>query len=511
MKATGVGDNKNMLIELNIEQTRHNEIQLLGNGEWCISLGGRDCSLQMHEQKLVEVSVTQEGLRDAIAARARRPGRPRRPRRSRATCGVLERMEDEAERFGQRREARLRVDLRVHRRRRPPLLHGGEHPHPGRAPRVRALLRAPLHQPRRPERRASTSSRWSRRWRSSRGTRSGCRSPARVHARRRRDRGAPERHRPRAQPRRRRRHRVVVGPDRRRDPRRPGHLHQEPGHRPLHALPPGGRLRLERRAAARDRREPRARAGRSWSRSSAAPRSAAWTSRPTSSSTTACSSGSWRATRGPSRRPSSSCRTSRWSASSRRKRSAIDLDYAFQQIARARHRGGRARGARRHPAGARPQGDAARAAASALLFEEPHFLSAWLSQHRLDFAVRDGRVDWRRNPVEVLAETYRLLNMDDDPARAAAHRIWDHDRELLDTALAFYAKLARARAAGHGVARPRRDAARPTARVRLRRRRRGDASAPPMRGHQLGLEILGAPAADRGQDRLLRPARSRTT
>ena len=32
------------IITLNIEKTRHNEIQLLGNGEWCIALGGRDCS-----------------------------------------------------------------------------------------------------------------------------------------------------------------------------------------------------------------------------------------------------------------------------------------------------------------------------------------------------------------------------------------------------------------------------------------------------------------------------------
>src|SRR5205823_5780732 len=66
-KATGVGDNKNMLIELNVESTRHNEIQMLGNGTWCVTLGGRDCSLQMHEQKLVEISITQEGLRAAIA------------------------------------------------------------------------------------------------------------------------------------------------------------------------------------------------------------------------------------------------------------------------------------------------------------------------------------------------------------------------------------------------------------------------------------------------------------
>src|SRR6185369_14180606 len=66
VKANGVGDNKNVLVELNIEQTRHNEIQLIGNGDWCLALGGRDCSLQMHEQKLLEVSVTQEGLAAAI-------------------------------------------------------------------------------------------------------------------------------------------------------------------------------------------------------------------------------------------------------------------------------------------------------------------------------------------------------------------------------------------------------------------------------------------------------------
>ena len=66
VKANGVGDNKNVLAELNIEQTRHNEIQLRGNGEWAIALGGRDCSLQMHEQKLLEISVTQEALAEEI-------------------------------------------------------------------------------------------------------------------------------------------------------------------------------------------------------------------------------------------------------------------------------------------------------------------------------------------------------------------------------------------------------------------------------------------------------------
>jgi biotin carboxylase len=39
VKTTGVGDNKNVLVELNIETTRHQEIQVIGNGEWCITLG----------------------------------------------------------------------------------------------------------------------------------------------------------------------------------------------------------------------------------------------------------------------------------------------------------------------------------------------------------------------------------------------------------------------------------------------------------------------------------------
>lgn len=66
VKATGVGDNKNVLVELNIESTRHQEIQVVGNGDWCITMGARDCSLQMHEQKLLEVSSTQESIAKSI-------------------------------------------------------------------------------------------------------------------------------------------------------------------------------------------------------------------------------------------------------------------------------------------------------------------------------------------------------------------------------------------------------------------------------------------------------------
>ncbi|MDR3579349.1 MAG: biotin carboxylase N-terminal domain-containing protein [Oryzomonas sp.] len=100
VKANGVGDNKNVLIELNIEQTRHNEIQLLGNGEWCISLGGRDCSLQMHEQKLLEISVTQEGLTGAID-KAKAEGKNEEVKALESDLNVLKRMEEESARFGQ--------------------------------------------------------------------------------------------------------------------------------------------------------------------------------------------------------------------------------------------------------------------------------------------------------------------------------------------------------------------------------------------------------------------------
>ncbi len=99
VKANGVGDNKNVLVELNIEQTRHNEIQLLGNGEWAIALGGRDCSLQMHEQKLLEISVTQEALAEEIQ-KAKKAGQKAQVKALESDLKVLKRMEEESERFG---------------------------------------------------------------------------------------------------------------------------------------------------------------------------------------------------------------------------------------------------------------------------------------------------------------------------------------------------------------------------------------------------------------------------
>jgi len=89
------GSNRNFLIELNIERTRHNEIQLIGNGDWCLSLGGRDCSVQMHEQKLIEVSLTRELLEEEL-----RGASGEAKKTLRGDLAYLARMEAESEKFG---------------------------------------------------------------------------------------------------------------------------------------------------------------------------------------------------------------------------------------------------------------------------------------------------------------------------------------------------------------------------------------------------------------------------
>jgi acetyl/propionyl-CoA carboxylase alpha subunit len=100
VKTTGLDDNKNVLVELNIETTRHQEIQVIGNGQWSMTLGGRDCSLQMHEQKLLEVSVTVESLQRAIE-QAVASGNVTEEKILRQDLATLESMEDQATRFGE--------------------------------------------------------------------------------------------------------------------------------------------------------------------------------------------------------------------------------------------------------------------------------------------------------------------------------------------------------------------------------------------------------------------------
>ena len=64
-------------------------------------------------------------------------------------------------------------------------------------------------------------------------------------------------------------------------------------------------------------------------------------------------------------------------------------------------------------------------------------LSGWLSINRDCYTVIDGKISWNENPLELLADTYHFLNMDDenDLDDAAATIIWDHDNRILQDAI----------------------------------------------------------------------------
>jgi acetyl/propionyl-CoA carboxylase alpha subunit len=437
VKATGPGDNKNMLLELNIEQTRHNEIQLLGNGDWCISLGGRDCSLQMHEQKLVEVSITQEGLEQAIAE-ARAAGLTAKVRTLQGDLGVLRRMEAEAERFGAavkldsastfecivdgERHYFMEVNTRIQVEHRVSelcyALRFTNPDDPGDSFDVFSLVEA-----------MALVARHGRRLpRPTRVRREGAAIEARLNA-----------------------------TDRALNPAAGGvitswsdplvtEIRDDQG---ISIKNPDTNLFMRYRlagaydsnialllATGADRVE-------SWERLVEVLRRT--TIRGIELATNLefhYGLLTWFLARDPWAKPTTKFVVPYLTLVGElaEEARAIDLDHAFQQIARRSTQ-------RAAPEALQATREVIDLKETLLerpihrLFEEPHFLSAWLSQHRRDFVVRDGRVEWHRNPVEVLAETYRLVNMDVTHA-AAAHRIWDHDRALLGTALDFYAKLA---------------------------------------------------------------------
>lgn len=435
VKAGGVGDNKNMLIELNVESTRHNEIQMLGNGEWCVTLGGRDCSLQMHEQKLVEVSITVEGLREAIA-RAQAAGQATKAAVLSRDLAVLERMEAEAERFGRAvkldsastfeciveddRHYFMEVNTRIQVEHRVSELcyalrftnpadpsdsfdvhslieamaliarHGARLPRPTRVPREGAALEVRLN------------------------ATDGALQPAAggvlvswsdpIDCEIRDDQGIS-----------------IKNPD-------TGLFMR---YRLAGAYDSNVALLLSTGGTREE----------SWARLTEVLRRTRLRGIDLATNREfLLGIMHWFGDRDPWAKPTTKfvvpylTQVGLLAHEAR----AVDLDYAFHEVERRRvaELGAEARTCfdLKETLVERPL---------RMLLQEPHFLSAWLSQHRHDVGVSDGRVSWKRNPVEVLADTYRLLDMvEDDATAAAAEVIWSHDRELLDTALAFYRKLA---------------------------------------------------------------------
>lgn len=484
VKATGTGDNKNMLVELNVESTRHNEIQLLGNGEWCIALGGRDCSLQMHEQKLVEVSITQEGL-SAEIARAREAGEKRKAKVLESDLEVLRRMESEAERFGlavgldsastfecivegdrhffMEVNTRIQVEHRVSE-----LCYGLRFANPEKSSDafvvhslVEAMALVARHGRRLP--------------RPERVRREGAAIEVRVNAT---DRALS----PSAGG-------IIVSWS---EPS-PGEIRDDQGISIKN--PDTGLFMRYRLAGAYDSNialllatgDDRA---DSWARLSEVLRRTAIRGIDLATNREFLFGlMTWFGARDPWAKPTTKFVVPYLTLVGELARAArsLDLDHLLGQLVQRRAKA--------------VAGEAAAAVRAALalketllarplrmLLDEPHHLSAWLSQHRADVAVDGGRVRWHRNPLAVLDETYRLLNLDGGEA-AAAFRIWNHDAELIERGLGFYRRIEER--AG-GAAWPDLDAA-----LRAEKPSLGiDAGTWPRvraahAGHQLGLEALG--------------------
>ena len=445
VKATGVGDNKNILLELNIEETRHNEIQLIGNGTWCIAMGGRDCSLQMHEQKLLEVSVTEERLAEA-AARARRAGRTTEATALEYDLETLRRMEAEAERFGvavgldsastfecivsgehhyfMEMNTRIQVEHRVSelcyalRFRNPSdaseffdvtslveamvliARHGGRLPRPFRIPREGAAVEARLN--------ATDSSLSPHAF----GTIISWSNPLECEIRD--DQGI-----------------CTTNPD--------------TGLFVHYRLAGAYDSNIALLVTYADERQ------ESYERLGEILRVAKLRGFDLHTNLEFhYGLVHWFLARGVWAKP-----TTRFVVPYltqvgllHEATAALDLVYAWTKIGAAREAALRAVG----------DGEITQKAIAATrralqlketlfkrpldaIFDEAHIFSAWLSRNIHSFTIEHGRVVWQRNPLEVLADTYWILNMDYRSGVPAAHIIWDHDNELLQTGLTFYRTL----------------------------------------------------------------------
>lgn len=437
VKTTGVGDNKNVLVELNIETTRHQEIQVVGNGDWSITMGGRDCSLQMHEQKLLEVSVTVESLRAAIA-QAEAAGQEVEARVLRQDLLTLEEMEDQAARFGaavgldsvstfecivdgdkhffMEMNTRIQVEHRVTE-----LCYALRFSNPGDPSDsfvveslVEAMVLLAAHGPRLP--------------RPSRILRHNDSVEARLNATNQA-----------LQP-------SAGGVIEHWSDALEGEIRDDQGislHNPdsdvfmkytlagaydsnIALLLTVGETRLETyEKMAETIRRTRMR-GKDLATNLEFHYGLV----------------NWFIGQNINARPTTRFIVPYLTAVGELKDQAnnIDLDFAWREICRARVKG---------------LGDpAAKALHNAMelkqtlllrpllrLLEEPHVLSGWLSINRDCYTLIEGTLSWNENPVELLADTYHFLNMDFTPGAPAASMIWGHDHDILQQALDFYAEL----------------------------------------------------------------------
>jgi len=437
VKCNGVGDNKNVLIELNIETTRHQEIQVVGNGDWCITMGGRDCSLQMHEQKLLEVSVTVEELTEAVAA-AKREGRIDEAQTLQRDLDILVKMEEEGSRFGKavkldsvstfecivdgQRHFFMEMNTRIQVEHRVTELcyklkfvnpdnpadyfeveslvetmvllarHGQRLPKPERLAREHASVEARMNatnQALQPHA-GGIIEYWSNA----------------IEGEIRDDQGIS-----------------MHNPDT--DVFMKYHLAGAYDSN-IALLLTVGNNRLEsyqRLAEILRRTELR---GKDLATNLEFHYGLV----------------NWFIGQNINARPTTRFIVPYLTAVGQLKAiaSQIDLSFAYDQL-RSRYQKSAADTTRKALTHVLDRKLSLLLRPMDELFAQPHLLAGWLSLNRHHFSAENGRVVWLKNPIEILAELYHFLHMDYEIGKPAAYMIWDHDNELLQNALAFYAAL----------------------------------------------------------------------
>ena len=437
VKTTGVGDNKNVLVELNIETTRHQEIQVIGNGSWCTTLGGRDCSLQMHEQKLLEVSVTVESLQYAIE-QAKMAGQTVELAVLEQDLRTLQAMEDESSRFGEavgldsvstfecivdgdkhffmEMNTRIQVEHRVTE-----LCYALKFSNPDDAgdsfvveSLVEAMVLLAAHGPKLPK--------------PARLVRNNDSVEARLNA----TNQALQPHAGGV---------IAYWSD-----ASEGEIRDDQGislHNPdtdvfmkytlagaydsnIALLLTVGDTRMDTYQKMADAIRRTRMRGHDLATNLEFHYGLV----------------NWFIGQNINARPTTRFIVPYLTAVGLIKEQTdnLDLDYAFAQISQRTL--------------SEVDGEAKQALSHTLhmkqslilrplkrLMESPHLLSGWLSINRDSYTVIDDTVSWNENPVELLADTYHFMNMDYIPARAASSMIWSHDDEILQTALDFYRDL----------------------------------------------------------------------
>lgn len=437
LKTNGVGDNKNVLIEMNIDTSRHQEIQVVGNGDWCVTMGGRDCSLQMHEQKLLEVSVTEEELKAAIVA-AEAAGKPEELGQLKKDLDILQKMEHEAGVFGRavkldsvatfesivdgdahyfmEMNTRIQVEHRVTE-----LCYALKFANPDSEEDhflvnslVEAMVLLAAHGPRLPK--------------PTRVVRNNSTVEARLNA----TNQALAPHAGGV---------IEYWSDVQR-----GEIRDDQGIS-LHNPDTGIFMKYHLAGAydsnialilteGEDRLD-------SYERLAEIIRCTSMRGKDLSTNLDFhYGLVNWFIGQNINARPSTRFIVPYLTAVGLLKQQAanIDLASAYRQIKKYDLEGfDKEQQAAADSTLDHKQGLLLRPVQS--LLDEPHSLSGWLSVNRDSYTLIDGKICWNENPIELLADTYHFLNMDYRQGSPAANMIWDHDNQLLQSAVAFYETL----------------------------------------------------------------------